>query len=458
MQHTYFMDFRSVRLILLADSSAHQAHLQRLRDVLEGEAILSLVNVSAFAPGLNLPKARSRKIPRALRIVGCGGAAAIGKVIGSFLGLLPGGMLRRLIDAALRAEPGVSKKVLRALLLSGDLRLSFQRIASLWEINRRFGLGKPDTVVVLPEENILATGITQGLFLREIGARTVVFNYSFGVEEEWSRYFRQKTIQDWPLVPTKKNFSYSKIFYGRRIWLPRRVRLESKVFNFTPAKPWSGYLGLADLYLVDSKRELPSVEFIPNRKVLLVDPVELHGAKIIASRLDMKVRFSGLGVMVPPNQWKGTRKNHDYLRLLKDISEIASAVGGSFPVSFSLHPREAGSEEAIARILGISPSDFYPLPGLTARSKVVLQFGSASMRLFEALGLSIIDWDVFQYETAKTLMTNPDVTLLHVESVREAVCAISAELSQPLAPSEVPAKEWGGLSAIMNLAKQQQNV
>lgn len=212
-----------VRVLLLAKTPAHYTHFSRLRELLEPFVSVDIINLDdqrdsylemlSYGPGPYGP---------VWRIIERGLTARVGTVLGFATGFLPAPLLRRWIFSTLGSRGSLLMKFSSQGLRRGKLGEAFETLMSLWQTDKTFGISKENTVVILPEENILSAGIAQGMFLQSIGAKVVVFNYTIGTEHEWADYFALQT----PDPRAQRDRSFSKLFKGQTIWLPHQVELE----------------------------------------------------------------------------------------------------------------------------------------------------------------------------------------------------------------------------------------
>lgn len=328
-------------------------------------------------------------------------------------------------------------------------------LEKLFQVDQELQLKQTRTVVVLAEENLLSTGIATACFMRQYGVKTVVFNYTAGVEEEWVDHFTRRPSPMTLLHRGRIGRRFCRLTDSGEIRLPADKIAQLMIAGHIPQQPWSGYIGMSSAYLVDSRDEAQRMGFLAH-KMHVVEPVEAILATRLASSLDPSERFSGVGIALPPNQWVGTDSGEQaYEELLSRLAIVVAKINSEVPVIISPHPRIGWPTEALRATFGIEADRFVAIEELFARSMALLQFGSASFRIAEAMGTPIVDWDVFGYGTMRKLRPEPSQMLRHVTDEVGAVRELKKLMAKTGTGMGLPTTSWKGAELIRSIAEEE---
>lgn len=424
------------RVIFFSQVTGHNVHLSRVARLLGPE-------IEAIHVGLKLKVRKGGRLRSSIirQIL----ASVVFSSLTFTMQLLPNDVNRRLF---------LGRSYLLLRRLAGESH-QVEVLHRLFEAEEQLNLSQKRTVVVLAEENLLAGGLVVGWFMRRHGVRTIVFNYTTGVEAEWVDYFTR--------LPTPRTLLHVGP-YGRRfcratdsgqIRLPAKNILQALIFCSVPEQPWSGYVGMASAYLVDSRDEAQRMGFLAH-KMHVVEPVEAILATRLAYSLEPSERFSGIGIALPPNQWAGTESGERaYEDFLRRLAIVVEKINSEVPVIISPHPRLGWPIEVLRAIFGIEADRFVSLEELFARSMALLQFGSASFRIAEAMGTPIVDWDLFGYGTMRKLRPEPSQMLRHVTDEVGAVRELKKLMAKTGTGLGLPTTIWKGAEIIRSIAEEE---
>lgn len=328
-------------------------------------------------------------------------------------------------------------------------------LEKLFQVDQELQLKQKRTVVVLAEENLLSTGIATACFMRKNGVKTLVFNYTAGVEEEWVAHFTRQPSPMTFLHRGRIGRRFCRLTDSGEIRLPADKIAQLMISGHIPQQPWSGYIGLASAYLADSRDEAERMGFL-GQKVHVVEPVEAILATRLAYSLEPSERFSGIGIALPPNQWAGTESGERaYEDFLRRLAIVVEKINSEVPVIISPHPRLGWPIEVLRAIFGIEADRFVSLEELFARSMALLQFGSASFRIAEAMGTPVVDWDVFGYGTMRKLRPEPRQMLRHVTDEVGAARELKKLMAKTGTGLGLPTTIWKGAEIIRSIAEEE---
>ena len=255
-------------------------------------------------------------------------------------------------------------------------------------------------LAVFAEENFLDF---INLFFREIDLKNIkkiVVQYTYGVKQEWLFVFRSPSIG----VLQRKNLSITlsrslfPTYVNEQSVLPLAPILVLEMLKISPEDIWSGFIGQADSYLIDSG-EAQSLNLLPGKiKGLstLIEPIEISlNPRLVPDRSAQEKKV--VAVFLTPNQ----TSQEGYQTLINQVLiEVKNSVPNYLILELYAHPRitvEQLNEIQRRNRVKIESIDFSEN---IHTFQVCVLFSSALYRIFEYLNIPIINWDIYNYNYA----------------------------------------------------------
>jgi len=251
--------------------------------------------------------------------------------------------------------------------------------------------------VIFAEENFLDY---TNLFFKEIDKKDkkkIVVQYTYGVKQEWLLGFNSTNGSIFQRTKLSENLSremFPNYVNGNSIF-PVVPLLVLQILKINPEDIWSGYIGQADEYLLDSSAIQPP-SILPAdvaRSTTIIEPVEVTLNLQVKSRSCDHTR-NVVAIFLPPNQVSEEK----YQELIyKILTKLKNSKPKHLNFEIYAHPRISKKHlEEIERRnkIKITHSEFSEN---IHSFQICVLFSSALFRIFDYLNIPIINWDIYEY-------------------------------------------------------------
>lgn len=284
-------------------------------------------------------------------------------------------------------------RILSNSLIFSDLHGAQKKVLELRDM-----LEENYDFVIFAEENFLDYA---NLFFKEIDKKDkkkIVVQYTYGVKQEWLLGFNSTNGSIFQRTNLSENLSREMFPYyvnGNSIF-PVGPLLVLQILKINPEDIWSGYIGQADEYLLDSSAIQPP-SILPadvTRSTTIIEPVEVTLNFQVKSRSYDHIR-NVVAVFLPPNQVSEEK----YQELIyKIFTRLKNSKPKHLNFEIYAHPRISKKHlEEIERRnkIKITYSEFSEN---IHNFQICVLFSSALFRIFDYLNIPIINWDIYEYD------------------------------------------------------------